>query len=288
MNDSAISSADVEHALDLLGAAGDVGIERQRPVDLDDVDGDQLGLRLGGLVGREADDPGVAGTAVEGDDGPAERRFAVLRTWDGTIPPGGRLVGPASVAVERPRQWLAPVRDVGDDRVLAAEQGRLEALGGLVVEQPVPPVARHVLGQDDDGDRRLLVRAARPGRGRRGRRGRADDRPVRRLDDDQGDARDLALPALAQASPASGSSVTNTARTSRLIVRPKLTAWMTARLMPLTGMTTRCSRCGAFDDEVVADVQLAFLGVVLAPDEQHHRDEDRDEHHDEPRAVERT
>ena len=34
----------VEHALDLLGATGDVGVERQRPVDLDDVDGDQLGL----------------------------------------------------------------------------------------------------------------------------------------------------------------------------------------------------------------------------------------------------
>ena len=46
------------------------------------------------------------------------------------------------------------------------------------------------------------------------------------------------------ASPSSGSSVTKTARTSRLIVRPKFTAWTTARLMPLTGMTTRCSRCG--------------------------------------------
>ena len=34
----------VEDALDLLGSAGDVGVERQRPVDLDDVDGDQLGL----------------------------------------------------------------------------------------------------------------------------------------------------------------------------------------------------------------------------------------------------
>ena len=73
---SAICSGDVEHALDLLGAAGDVGIERQRPVDLDDVDGDQLGLGLARLVGDEADDPGVARAAVEGDDGAPERRAA--------------------------------------------------------------------------------------------------------------------------------------------------------------------------------------------------------------------
>ena len=39
------------------------------------------------------------------------------------------------------------------------------------------------------------------------------------------------------------------------------------------------------DDEVVADLELARLGVVLAADEQHHRDEDRDQHQDEPRAV---
>ena len=35
----------VEDPLRLLGAAGDVGIERMRPVDLHDVDADQLGLR---------------------------------------------------------------------------------------------------------------------------------------------------------------------------------------------------------------------------------------------------
>ena len=33
-------------------------------------------------------------------------------------------------------------------------------------------------------------------------------------------------------------------RTSREMDRPKLTAWTTARLMPLTGTITRCSRCG--------------------------------------------
>ena len=40
----------------------------QRPVDLDDVDGDQLGLGEPGLLGDEADDAGVARAAVEGDD----------------------------------------------------------------------------------------------------------------------------------------------------------------------------------------------------------------------------
>ena len=35
---------EVEDLLDLLGAAGDVHVERHRPVDLDDVDADQLGL----------------------------------------------------------------------------------------------------------------------------------------------------------------------------------------------------------------------------------------------------
>ena len=44
----------VEDALDLLGAAGDVGVERQRPVDLDDVDGDELGLVRAGPARRRA------------------------------------------------------------------------------------------------------------------------------------------------------------------------------------------------------------------------------------------
>ena len=63
----------VEHALDLLGSPGDVGVERQRPVDLDDVDGDQLALREARQFGDEADDPGVARAAVEGDDRAPER-----------------------------------------------------------------------------------------------------------------------------------------------------------------------------------------------------------------------
>ena len=65
---------DVEDALDLVRVAGDVGIEWQRPVDLDDVDRDQLGLVQAGLLGDEPNDPGIARAAVEGDDGTAKRR----------------------------------------------------------------------------------------------------------------------------------------------------------------------------------------------------------------------
>ena len=122
----------VEDALDLLGSAGDVGVERQRPVDLDDVDGDELGLGVAGLVGDEADDPGVARAAVEGDDRSAEDRPDGHLTWPVTIPPGrrrsatavqagdasggvlGPAAGPRSLATERRLEQgrvLAPVRD---------------------------------------------------------------------------------------------------------------------------------------------------------------------------------
>ena len=69
-----MDSASVEDALDLLRSAGDVGVEGQGPVDLDDVDGDELGLRVVGLVGEEADDAFVAWAAVERDDRSAEDR----------------------------------------------------------------------------------------------------------------------------------------------------------------------------------------------------------------------
>ena len=66
----------VEDALDLLGPAGDVGVERQRPVDLDDVDGDRArpwwcapARRRGATIRR------VARAAVEGDDGAPEDRL---------------------------------------------------------------------------------------------------------------------------------------------------------------------------------------------------------------------
>ena len=68
------------------------------------------------------------------------------------------------------RSVAASIRDVGDDRVIATDQLGLQSLRGLVIQQPVPPVAGDVLGQDDDRDRGPPCRAARPGRGCRGRR----------------------------------------------------------------------------------------------------------------------
>ena len=48
---------DVEDPLGVLGPAGDVGVERQRPVDLDDVDAHELGLVGPGELAGEPDDP---------------------------------------------------------------------------------------------------------------------------------------------------------------------------------------------------------------------------------------
>ena len=136
-----------------------------------------------------------------------------------TIPPAGAAVSrserllvpgrPAAAVVSagpppslpvgalEPGRVLASVRDVDDDGVGPAEEGRPEPLRRLVVEDPLPPVAGDVLGDDDERDRRLLVR--RPGSVEDVEVGeqRPDERPVRRLDDDERDARHLALPALA-------------------------------------------------------------------------------------------
>ena len=222
------------------------------------------------------------------------RRSAGLRPCRGRRPPIMGCVRDdlvrAPVRVRYPGLCsLATIGHVRDDRVLAAHERGLEPLGRLVVEQPVPPVAGDVLGQDDDRDRGLLVR--RPGVVEHVEVGddRVDERAVRRLDDDQRDARQLALPALAQRLgllEVVGHVHRLEHRASVARDRPNITAWTTARLMPLTGMITRCSRCGPLEHEVVADLELVRLAVVLAPDEQHHADEDRDEHQHEPRPVE--
>ena len=52
----------------------------------------------------------------------------------------------------------SPVRHVDDDRVRPADQRRAEALRGLVVKAPLPPVARHELGNDHERHRRWLAR----------------------------------------------------------------------------------------------------------------------------------
>ena len=62
----------IEDALDLLRTARDVGVERQGPVDLDDVDGDHFSFRVVCLLGDETHDPGVARAAVERDHRAAE------------------------------------------------------------------------------------------------------------------------------------------------------------------------------------------------------------------------
>jgi hypothetical protein len=48
--------------------------------------------------------------------------------------------------VEHSASVAAAVRHVGDDGVLAADERLLEAVRRLVVEHPIPPVARNVLG----------------------------------------------------------------------------------------------------------------------------------------------
>ena len=80
---------DVEDPLGVLVAARDVGVERQRPVDLDDVDADQLGLGRAGELGREGDDR----------SGRSGRRTAPRRRA-GTVVP-----------TSRPRAWS--LRDLG-------------------------------------------------------------------------------------------------------------------------------------------------------------------------------
>ena len=127
------------------------------------------------------------------------RRSAGLRPLSGRLPPIIRLPSRAGRALGSRRSVAAPpVGDVRDHRVLAADERRLQPLGGLVIQQPVPPVPGDVLGQDDDRDRRGLL--GRPGEVEDVEVGgdRADQGPVRRLDDDERDARELALPALAQ------------------------------------------------------------------------------------------
>ena len=93
---------------------------------------------------------------------------------------------------------VAPVRDLGDEDVLAAQQRLADPPAVLVVEEPLPPVARHVLGEQHDEHvvavaRRRVLEVADE---------RPDERAVRRLDDDERHARQLAREPLADRSPA--------------------------------------------------------------------------------------
>ena len=64
-----------------------------------------------------------------------------------------------------------------------------------------------------------------------------------------------------------------------------MTAWTTARLSAGTGHDDPLLAVRRLDDEVGPDRQLAPGRGVLAVDEQHHPDQDRDEDHDEVGAV---
>ena len=114
----------------------------------------------------------------------------------------GVPAGHAGRPADRPRRLnrrrirpsaLAPVRDLGDEHVRVSEQRLLDPPAVLVVEQPLPPVARHVLGQQDDDEiaARTLCRVLEvPDQ-------RPDERAVRRLDDDERHAGQLTRESIA-------------------------------------------------------------------------------------------
>ncbi|HEY8800271.1 MAG TPA: hypothetical protein VIM20_06690 [Candidatus Limnocylindrales bacterium] len=53
------------------------------------------------------------------------------------------------------RSAAAAAWDVRDDRVLAPDQRRREALGGLVIQHTIPAVSADGVDQDDDRDREI-------------------------------------------------------------------------------------------------------------------------------------
>jgi hypothetical protein len=68
----------VEDPLGILGPARDIRLEGQAPVDLDDVDRDQLGLGRPSRLARDSDDPGIARAAVDCEDATPKRRFVMV------------------------------------------------------------------------------------------------------------------------------------------------------------------------------------------------------------------
>src|SRR4051812_7779031 len=145
--------------------------------------------------------PGPAGPRAgsEGALGWCVGAPAIARSRHGRRARGGRLAGHGPCADRRVALVAPTVRDVGDHRVLTADELALEPLRRLVVEQPVPPVAGDVLRQHDDRRRCLLVR--RPGHVEdvEVRDHGSHEGPVRRFHDDERHARQLPVPSLAEA-----------------------------------------------------------------------------------------
>ena len=167
---SATDLGSVENLLRLVGAAGDVGVERKRPADLDDVDGDQLRADGPGELRGHADDALVTGSSGEREDGSPEDgrvgfghrcgrpprlgRGTAGPAWSGprggavaavTIPPARGPRQSTSWVRARPRRARAALTDARSSAGFAAASvaGRplLERLGVL------PPV------RDVDHDR---------------------------------------------------------------------------------------------------------------------------------------
>ena len=76
-----------------------------------------------------------------------------------------------------------------------------------------------------------------------------------------------------------------TARTSSSIERPTLTAWIVGPVDAVDRHDDPLLPLRGGDDVGRIHGELALRAAVLAADEQHHPDEERDEDHDEVRAV---
>ena len=167
--------------------ARDVGVERHRPVDLDDVDADQLGLGRAGELGGERDDGPVGPGTGQRHDGAPElwcRRVGHGR-WSLRVLGGpGRAIGsrPARAAARR-HDTTERARDSVGGPTGRRRPGSAAGVGVLVGPDagagrgPGPGVDGPP-GRRRRGARRaagLVVAHAEPGRARRG--GTARRRP---------------------------------------------------------------------------------------------------------------
>jgi hypothetical protein len=98
---------------------------------------------------------------------------------DREAPPRRRIAQRYRVLALQGRRALQAVRDGGDHDGRLEQEGSLERQGGLIVEEPVPPLPDHELREDDSDERLgLLVEdPADPGVDRPG------DLPVGRIED---------------------------------------------------------------------------------------------------------
>ena len=143
---------DVEDPLDLLRPAGDVGVERQRPVDLDDVDADQLGLGRPGELGDERTMPVRSGrrTAPRRRGGTGCRRSATgvgASAFSGTDVRLGRTCRPSRGATIPPASGVvAAPAPPGAARAAVRRRGGPSAWPGVAVRRRPPSRRRQRVG----------------------------------------------------------------------------------------------------------------------------------------------